>query len=142
MTKIIKKVYTHNEYINFITTIMYNKKMFGRAYVAVKNSVLLTYFQYDDHGRVFYTMKYVGRLIDRRKPISPDNVAVCDKHAKFYLYTDEPLMTIDGKQRTLPKAVLVCALADDPDELKGALEKLARILRHSHPFTAVYKEVR
>ena len=121
---------------------MSEKKIFGRTHVAVKNAVILTYFQYDDHARVFYTMKVIGKLRDRKRPISPDNVEVYDKHAKFYLHADEPLMTIDGKQRTLPKGVLTCALADDPQELKDALEKLAGVLRHSRPFTAVYNEVR
>lgn len=119
-----------------------NKKMFGRSYVPVKNTVILAYFQYDYEGRVFYTMKVVGKLINRKKPVSPNNVEVFDKQGQFYLYADEPLMTIDGKQRTLPKGVLTCALADDPQELKDALEKLAKVLRHSQPFTAVYKEVR
>ena len=119
-----------------------NKKMFGRQYIAVKNAVILSYFQYDGNGKVFYTLKLVGKLIDRKKPISPDNVMVYEKQGQFYLYVDEPLMTIDGKQRTLPKGVLTCALADDPQELKDALEKLAKVLRHSQPFTAVYKEVR
>jgi len=116
--------------------------MFGRTYVPVKNAVILSYFQYDDAGRVFYTMKLVGRLLNRKKPVSPDNVEVYDKHGQFYLHADEPLMTVDGKQRTLPKGVLTCALADDPKELQDALAKLAGVLRHSRPFTAVYNEVR
>ena len=119
-----------------------DKKMFGRSYVPVKNTVILAYFQYDDHAKVFYTMKVVGKLINRKKPVSPENVEVFDKHSAFYLYCDEPLMTVDGKQRRLPKAVLTCALADDPKELESALAKLAGVLRHSRPFTAVYNEVR
>ncbi|MBQ8482029.1 MAG: hypothetical protein IJ532_05795 [Alphaproteobacteria bacterium] len=119
-----------------------NKKMFGRSYVPVKNTVILAYFQYDEAGKVFYTMKAVGKLINRKKPISPENVEVFDKHGAFYLYSDEPLMTVDGKQRCLPKAVLTCALSDDPKELENALAKLAGILRHSRPFTKVYNEVR
>ena len=119
-----------------------NKKMFGQQYIAVKSAVILSYFQYDENGKVFFTMKLVGKLIDRKKPISPDNVMVYEKQGPLYLYADEPLMTIDGKQRTLPKGVLTCALADDPQELKDALEKLAGVLRHSRPFTAVYKKVR
>lgn len=116
--------------------------MFGRSYIAVKNTVVLAYFEYDEHGKVFYTMKVVGHLLDRKKPVSPENVEVFDKHGQFYLYADEPLMTVDGKQRTLPKAVLTCALADDPKELQDALAKLSGVLRNARPFTAVYNEVR
>ena len=116
--------------------------MFGRLYVPVKNAVILTYFSYDDRGRVYFTMKLVGKLINRRESISPDNVEVYDKHGQFYLHADEPLMTIDGKQRRLPNAVLTCALADDPRELQNALEKLSGVLRHSRPFTTVYRKVR
>lgn len=119
-----------------------SKKMFGRTHVAVKNAVILSYFQYDDHAKVFFTMKVIGRLINRKKPISPDNVELYDKQERFYIYDHEPLMTIDGKQRTLPKAVMAYGLADDPKELQDALEKLAGVLRHSKPFTAVYRRVR
>lgn len=115
--------------------------MFGRQYLAVKNTVVLAYFEYDEHGKVFYTMKVVGHLLDRKKPVSPENVEVFDKHGQFYLYADEPLMTVDGKQRTLPKAVLTCALANDPEELRDALVKLSGVLRHSIPFRKVYGEV-
>ena len=121
---------------------MTEKKMFGRQYIAVKNAVILSYFQYDDRGKVFYTLKLVGKLRDRKKPVSPDNVEVYEKHGQFYLHADEPLMTIDGKQRRLPNGVLTCALADDPQELQDALEKLAGVLRNSRPFPAVYNEVR
>lgn len=121
---------------------MTEKKIFGRQYVPVKNAVILSYFWYDERGKVYFTMKLVGKLRNRRKPIFPDNVDVYEKQGQFYLHADEPLMTIDGKQRRLPNAVLTCALADDPQELKDALEKFASILRHSKPFTTVYKEVR
>ena len=123
-------------------TMYENRKMFGRSYLPVKNTVILAYFQYDCEGRVFYTMKVVGKLINRKKPVSPKNVEVFDKRSAFYLYCGEPLMTVDGKQRRLPNAVSTCALADDPKELESALEKLAGVLRHSRPFTAVYNEVR
>lgn len=116
--------------------------MFGRQYIAVKGAAVLSYFQYDENGKVFYTMKFVGKLIDRKEPISPDNVEVYDDFRQFYLYANEPLMTVDGKQRTLPKAVMAYGLADDPKELEYALEKLAGVLRHSKPFTAVYRRVR
>ena len=116
--------------------------MFGRTHVAVKSAVILSYFHYDENGKVFFTMKVIGYRKNRKEPISFDNVELYDKHGQFYLHADEPLMTIDGKQRTLPKAVLACALADDPKEFQDALEKLAGVLRHSKPFTAVYRRVR
>ena len=117
------------------------KQMFGRQYIAVKNTVLLVYFEYDNNGKVFYNMKVVGKLVDRKKPISPENVEVFDKHDQFYLYADEPLMTVDGKQRVLPRAVLTCALDKDTKRMQAALVKLSGVLRHSIPFRKVYGEV-
>ncbi len=117
-----------------------DKKMFGRQYVPVKNYVILAYFKYDEQGKVFYTMKVVGKRVNNRLPVSPKNVELFDERGAFYLHSDAPLMTVDGKQRTLPKSMLTYALADDPKEFKDALEKLAGVLRHSGPFTAVCRE--
>ena len=119
---------------------MNKKKIFGRSYVAVKNTVILAYFQYDEAGKVFYTMKVIGKRINPKEPVASGKIEVFDNQSVFYLHKEEPLMTVDNKQRTLPKAVLTSSLADDPKEFDNALEKLAGVLRNSRPFTAVHNE--
>jgi len=119
-----------------------NKKIFGRQNLAVKNSLLLVYFRYGDHARVYYSIKFVGRIVNRKKPLSADNTIVFDEKDQFFIHDDEPLLTIDGKQRCLPKAVLACILSDNPSELEAALEKFAGVLRHSKPFSTLPRFVR
>jgi len=118
------------------------KKIFGRKYVPVKSVVVLAYFYYNDEGKVFYTMKAVGRRVNCRRPVSADNMVLYDEKSAFYIYADEPLMMCNGKQRTLPKAVLKYAISDDKAAFDVALEKLAGVLHNSRPFTAIARVFR
>lgn len=122
---------------------MDSKNVFGKQFLTVKDNLLMTCFQFDDEAKVSFSVGLLGKVVDdaetangaQVEEFSADdkkfNVQMLDVAERCFLAENEPLMTIDGKQRVLPKGVLVCSLADDKSEFKQALEKLARILRNS-----------
>lgn len=119
------------------------KNIFGKQFMTVNDNLVQICFQYDDEAKVSYSIGLLGRVINDPEMAKNENVQefgmngdklsvqMLSDDERNFLADNEPLMTIDGKRRVLPKGVLVCSLADDKSEFVGALEKLARILRNS-----------
>lgn len=61
----------------------------------------------DDEGLVFHSICFIGKMLDSRGKITADNVDVAPKDQQTRLVRGKPMMTVDCKQRVIPRAVLI-----------------------------------